>query len=148
MNGSNGEKKQQGSNILSLEMEQLHPEPTTVRYPQKLSLIDQIIMLAKLYMESYPRVTSILGFVIFVFAVYATVVYSKPPMKRNQLAHEYKDIDRTYNWKLAQMDHWCLFVSYFVYAAIDGFRRNKQSFDSFSRPTLQFYLNILIIAGR
>jgi len=94
---------------MSLEMEQLHPEPTTVRYPQKLSLVDQMFLLARLYMESYPRITSFLGFIIFVFSIYAAVVYSKPPLKRNQLAHEYKDIDRTYNWKLAQMDHWCLF---------------------------------------
>ena len=111
MNGTNGEQKQ-GSNVMSLEMEQLHPEPTTVRYPQKLSLIDQILLLARLYIESYPRVTSFFGFIIFVFSIYAAVVYSKPPLKRNQLAHEYKDIDRTYNCKLAQMDHWCIFVSY------------------------------------
>ena len=106
---TNGNK--QGDNVMSLEMEQLHPEPTTVRYPQKLSLLDQIFLLARLYVESYPRIASFLGFVVFTFCIYAAIVYSKPPLTRNQLEHDYKDIDRDSVWKLSQMDHWCLFVS-------------------------------------
>ena len=106
---TNGNK--QGDNVMSLEMEQLHPEPTTVRYPQKLSLVDQIFLLARLYIESYPRISSFLGFVVFTFCIYAAVIYSKPPMQRHKLEHDYKDIDRDFGLKLSKMDHWCLFVS-------------------------------------
>lgn len=113
-NASNGDQKQ-GGNVMSLEMEQLHPEPTAVRYQQKLSLLDQIFLLARLYMESYPRISSAVTFLVFSFCIYAAVVYSKPPLTRNKLAHEYNDIDRDYNWKLTQMDHWCLFVSGFSF---------------------------------
>ena len=110
MNGTTEDKK--GDNVMSLEMEQLHPESTAVHYPQKLGLMDQVFLLFRLYMESYPRLTSFGGFLAFLFCIYAAVVYSKPPLKRNQLAHDYKDIDRDYNWKLSQIDHWCLFVSF------------------------------------
>lgn len=115
MNGSESNGKKQGENVMSLEMEQLHPEPTTVRYPQKLSLLDQIFLLFKLYMESYPRIASFVGFVVFTFCIYAAVVYSQPPLARNQLEHTYtafdEKIDRDFSGKVSQMDHWCLFVS-------------------------------------
>lgn len=111
-NGSNGtETKKQGENVMSLEMESLHPEHTAVRYPQKLGICDQLFLLVRLYAESYPRVASAVGFATFLFCLYAAVVYSKPPMQRNPLEHQYQDLDRDYTSKLSQMDHWCLFVS-------------------------------------
>jgi hypothetical protein len=110
--GTNG-TKEQGENIMSLEMESLHPEPATVvRYPQKLSLLDQIFLLAKLYMESYPRITSFVGFCIFVFCIYAAVVYSQPPLTRNKIESDYSFVERDFSLKLSEMDHWCLFVSF------------------------------------
>jgi hypothetical protein len=114
MNGSSHKQtngNNQGENVLSLEMEALHPEPTTVRYPEKIGLMDQLILLVKLYLESYPRTCSVVGFWAFCFCIYAAVEYSKPPLHRHHMTGHYSEIAMDYNFKMSQIDHWCLFVS-------------------------------------
>lgn len=69
----------------------------------------QLMMLIKLYMDSYPRMTSLVA-ACMTGMLFLTFVFSfRQPVKRNKLYHDYSKIDMDYNFKASQIDHWCLY---------------------------------------
>jgi hypothetical protein len=123
---------QLGTNIVAMEMESLHPSgggQQSVRRQNRQSSssssqqssgeyrmhpLTSLWMLIKLHLEYYPKISSIVGISLLAFLMYLAVEASKPPLARHKLTHDYTDIDAAYNWKAAQIDHWCLFVRLFA----------------------------------
>ncbi len=69
----------------------------------------QLLVLLKLYMDSYPRTTSLVAAGITVTLFLSLVLSFRQPVKRNKLYHDYSKIDMTYTFKASQIDHWCLY---------------------------------------
>ena len=69
----------------------------------------QLLVLLKLYMDSYPRMTSLIVAGITVATFLSLVLSFRQPVKRNKLYHDYSKIDMTYTFKASQIDHWCLY---------------------------------------
>lgn len=95
----------------SLEMEPMTIESSQVQTSSQSSLatrIRSLFMLCKLYMEYYPGITSCIAALLVGMGVLAFVLSFHKPVTRNRLYHDYSHIDMTYNFKAAQVDHWCL----------------------------------------
>lgn len=69
----------------------------------------QLVMIIKLYMETYPRLTSTIAACITVILFLLFLLSFRQPVKRNKLYHDYSKIDMDYNFKASQIDHWCLY---------------------------------------
>lgn len=98
--------------MLAMEMESLHPGSTTVRRQQprpQHHFFSQLWLLIKLHIESYPKIFSTIGLIALAFFMYMAVEWSKPPLARHQLNADYSAIKMDYNFKAAEIDHWCLF---------------------------------------
>ena len=96
--------------ISPMEMEGLQPMP--VRSSTKQHPIDQLWMLIKLHLEYYPKIAASIGFILLGLFFYFFVNSLRTPVSRHTLHHgEYTKIDQHYNFKAAQIDHWCLWVS-------------------------------------
>jgi hypothetical protein len=102
-----------------MEMESLHPQGQSVRQSSQqqqnssmmsMHPLTSLWMLIKMHLEYYPKISSLLGITLLGLFMYLAVEASKPPLSRHKLAHDYTNIDAAYNWKAAQIDHWCLFV--------------------------------------
>lgn len=118
MNATNGhddhvhQGKVGNNEMLSMEMESLHPGTTTVRRSKdEPKVLAQIWMFIKLLIETYPKVFSTIGLFGLGFFMYKAVKLSQPPMQRHKIQHhdEYSNIPLDYDFKAAQIDHWCLF---------------------------------------
>ena len=101
---SNGHRK-----VEPMELESLNPGATT---PPPPHLLDQLLLLTKLYMEAYPKIATVI-----VFALIGSIMLMTAPnmfqstLERHRLHHDYSAINQNYNFKASQMDHWCLWVS-------------------------------------
>jgi hypothetical protein len=71
--------------------------------------ITQLIIIIKLYVETYPRITSIVAACVIVALFFFTLISVRQPVKRNKLYHDYSKIDMDYNFKASQIDQWCLY---------------------------------------
>ena len=69
----------------------------------------QFIMIIKLYMDTYPRMASLIAACMIGMLFLALVLSFRQPVKRNKLYHDYSKIDMNYNFKASQIDHWCLY---------------------------------------
>jgi hypothetical protein len=69
----------------------------------------QLIMIIKLYMDTYPRMTAWIAACMIGMLFLTFVLSFRQPVKRNKLYHDYSKIDRDYNFKASQIDHWCLY---------------------------------------
>jgi hypothetical protein len=69
----------------------------------------QLMMIVKLYTESYPRVASGVAALLTVILFFLFLLSFRQPVKRNKLYHDYSKIDLHYNFKASQIDHWCLY---------------------------------------
>lgn len=86
------------------------PPSSYTPYRQKPHPIDQLWGFIKLYFELHPGQGAILGAIAVVLVVYAWISSFQHPLARHQLHHHYSDqVDREYNFKASQLDHWCLF---------------------------------------
>ena len=103
----NGEKR---SSVAPMEMESFQPMPVQSSI-QRQHPIDQLWMLLKLYIEYYPKISTTIALTLIVVAFFAIMSSFQHPLARNRLTHDYSTIDRHYNFKASQIDHWCLFVS-------------------------------------
>jgi len=104
-----------------LEMEQLHPRPSSsTTRPAAMSaerhnnILDRVGALVRLYMELHPVIASIAVFVLLTMAVSlaVTVLFPRHGPRRNRMHHDYSQIEYNYNFRASQLDHWCLFVSF------------------------------------
>jgi hypothetical protein len=98
---------------LEVEMDALQPmavhSSTRRQHP-----LDQLWMLIKLYIESYPKVATVVAFSLIGCLMFFLATSMQAPVTRNRLSHDYSGIDLNYNFKASQIDHWCLFVSLLV----------------------------------
>lgn len=127
LNGNMNNSDHSNNHIVAMEMESLNTGHQSVRQSSRqqnqsyyssssgggfnVHPLTSLWMLIKMHLEYYPKISSILGITLLGFLMYLAVEASKPPLSRHKLAHDYTDIDKAYNWKAAQIDHWCLFVS-------------------------------------
>jgi hypothetical protein len=102
--------------IEPLEMEQLHPRPSAqaVRsqhhHHQIPGKCRTGCMLLKMYMEVYPLVFALVFFSMLLLSILVLVENIMPSHRhRHELSHDYSNIDSHYNFRAAQIDHWCLF---------------------------------------
>ena len=103
MGGINGSSKAQ-----PMEMETLNPGDFRPPPPHP---IDQMLTLMKLYMESYPKITTVIVFSLIGLLMLALTPNFQSTVIRNRLQHDYSSITQDYNFKASQLDHWCLWVS-------------------------------------
>ena len=101
---------------LEVEMEALNedgePQPQPQQPQQQPNLVTQLCRPLRMYMELYPRVLCLAWAIHGLVAILCLCVLVKSmqrPPERNRLHHDYTKLDMHYNWKAAQMDHWCLF---------------------------------------
>ena len=98
-----------------LEVESLNPKSkTTVSAaapPPTASFLERGWTLLKLYMEYYPKITAVVVFLLIGVVMSITIPNLRKPVTRNRLEHDYSHIARHYDFKAAQIDHWCLWVS-------------------------------------
>mmetsp|Transcript_18880 Transcript_18880/g.44121 ORF Transcript_18880/g.44121 Transcript_18880/m.44121 type:complete len:241 (-) Transcript_18880:769-1491(-) len=100
------------SEMMSMEMESLHPGASAVGkslHQKAPHPCQQLWMLIKLHIESYPKIFSTVGLIGLAFFMYLAVEWSKPPLQRHKATHDYSDIHLDYDFKASQIDHWCLF---------------------------------------
>lgn len=111
MSATNGASAKE-SNMVAMEMESLHPGSTTVRTNSKppASFLSNLWMLIRLHIESHPQIFSIVGLLGLAFFMYVAVEYSRPPLERHKVTGDYSVLKMNYDFKAAQIDHWCLFV--------------------------------------
>jgi len=102
---------QKKSNVAPMEMEMESLQPMPVRSSMQRHPIDQLWMLLKLHIEYYPKISTTIALTLIVLAFFAIMSSFQHPLARHRLAHDYSTIDRHYNFKASQIDHWCLFVS-------------------------------------
>jgi hypothetical protein len=69
----------------------------------------QIFVIIKLYMDTYPRTTSLIVACLIGILFFSLLLTFRQPVKRNKLYHDYSKIDMNYNFKASQIDHWCLY---------------------------------------
>lgn len=77
--------------------------------------IDDFVIMVRLYIEYYPRLSSLLVIMFLCFGIYMLAYQIRKPVTRNRLSHDYTKIDLHYNWKSSQIDHWCLWVSLAIF---------------------------------
>ena len=90
----------------------LKPMPIANGGPPQPHLLDQIVQLVKLYAEFYPRIAVSIFLVIILFLFYIFVISFQSPLTRNKIPENYAALDKSYNLKAMNIDHWCLFVSH------------------------------------
>jgi hypothetical protein len=101
--------------VETLEMEMLNPPTDSSKGKSKgasqvSQKLDQLITLARLHMQMFPRVTMGIGAFIGVLVLKQLLFQHKgetvylPP----HLAHHYGDLQSYYDLQTAQIDHWCL----------------------------------------
>jgi len=73
------------------------------------SRLRSLIVLIKLHMEYYPGITSCLAAIVVVVTVLSiALTFRSKPYTRNQLFHDYSQLDLHHNYQASQVDHWCL----------------------------------------
>jgi hypothetical protein len=81
---------------------------------QTMNKLEMCCLCIQLHLEAYPRVATLL-FVLFIGGTFGAVITIFSPFSHglslNTMPHDYSAIDFNYNFKSAQVEHWCLFVS-------------------------------------
>ena len=134
--------------MLSMEMESLHPGSTTVRKRQTQPSdhpLSQLWLLIKLHIESYPKIFSTVGLVALAFLMYMAVEWSKPSLSRHKVSMDYSDISLDYNFRAAQIDHWCLFVC-FIFSCCAMLLARPNSLFRTSFVVCLFIFDILVLS--
>jgi hypothetical protein len=76
--------------------------------------LEMCCLCIQLHLEAYPRVATLL-FVLVIGGTFGAVITIFSPFSHglslNTMPHDYSAIDFNYNFKSAQVEHWCLFVS-------------------------------------
>lgn len=124
MSNRNG---QTNEGISPLEMESLNPSsednkkgnnaaaPSSGRASSFLPdhPLDKLMLLIKLYFELYPRLMFSGCLVVFILLIKWwspwTSWYNAKYSQRNYMTHDYSNLENDFNFKAAQIDHWCLF---------------------------------------
>lgn len=72
--------------------------------------LHSLLVLVKLYMQYYPRITSCLAAIVVAVTVLSMALSfrSKPSYTRNQLMHDYSQLDLHHVDQASRVDHWCL----------------------------------------
>lgn len=105
MNGDN-EKEE----MKSLEMETLNPSGRTVSAPQRPpSLVVQIVVLLRMYIEYYPKLGGFLFVCVFMGSFMLALDTLHAPVRRNQMEQDFLDLKMSYYYNASQINHWCLF---------------------------------------
>jgi hypothetical protein len=95
---------------LEVEMDALQPmavRPSNMRQHP----LEGFWMLTKLYIESYPKIATVVAFFLIGCLMLFLGTSLQAPVTRNRISHDYTAIDYNYNFRASQIDHWCLFVS-------------------------------------
>jgi hypothetical protein len=108
-----------GTRISPMELESLQPmqirqsasNSRKRRVSGRIHPIDDFLIMVRLHIEYYPRLSCTVGIIFVAFALYFLIAEVRKPVTRNRLSHDYTKIDLHYNWKASQIDHWCLWVS-------------------------------------
>jgi hypothetical protein len=95
---------------LEVEMDALRPNEVRPSHMRQHPL-EGIWMLIKLYIESYPKIASVVAFSLIGCLMLFLATSVQAPVTRNRISHDYTEIDNNYNFRASQIDHWCLFVS-------------------------------------
>lgn len=110
-----------------LELEELHPRPSHEAQRQAINRrvasssrhpVDQVWALIRLYLEGHPFVATLLLFGVIGVLLHFLVSAMRRPIARHRISHDYTKINYDYNFRASQMQHWCLFVSYFAHHII------------------------------
>jgi hypothetical protein len=98
---------------LEVEMDALQPMEVRSRPASMMRQhpLEGFWMLTKLYIESYPKIATVVAFSLIGCVMLFLATSLQAPVTRNRISHDYTAIDNNYNFKASQIDHWCLFVS-------------------------------------
>jgi hypothetical protein len=112
---------------LEVEMDALQPMEVRSRPASMMRQhpLEGFWMLTKLYIESYPKIATVVAFSLIGCIMLFLATSLQAPVTRNRVSHDYTAIDNNYNFKASQIDHWCLFVSICMY--IQHKKCNKSS---------------------
>jgi hypothetical protein len=109
---SNRNDREFRKDIRPLEVEMDALQPMEVRPSRtRQHPLEGLWMLIKLYIESYPKIASVVAFSLIGCLMLFLATSLQTPVTRNRISHDYTAIDQNYNFKASQIDHWCLFVS-------------------------------------
>lgn len=110
---------------LEVEMDALQPMEVKSRPNSMMRQhpLEGFWMLTKLYIESYPKIATVVAFSLIGCIMLFLATSLQAPVTRNRVSHDYTAIDNNYNFKASQIDHWCLFVS-----AVQYIQQNVNSY--------------------
>lgn len=71
---------------------------------------EQLAVLVRLYLEYYPKLTAGIGIILALMLAVWIIPNLRSPVTRNRLSQSYAEISLEYDFKAAQIKHWCLWV--------------------------------------